>query len=91
MSVTEDTVLSFARGHRLQQDRVRDLWLVQAPEKAFIIEGAAPHILDLVDGEQTVGTIIEKLAEQFSAPREVISTDVLALLSDLTEKGVLRA
>ncbi|GAP23289.1 pyrroloquinoline quinone biosynthesis peptide chaperone PqqD [Gluconobacter japonicus] len=91
MSVTEDTVLSFARGHRLQQDRVRDLWLVQAPEKAFIIEGAAPHILGLVDGERTVGTIIEVLTEQFSAPREVISTDVLALLSDLTEKGVLRA
>ncbi|UMM09480.1 pyrroloquinoline quinone biosynthesis peptide chaperone PqqD [Gluconobacter frateurii] len=91
MSVTEDTVLSFARGHRLQQDRIRDLWLVQAPEKAFIIEGAAPHILGLVDGERTVSSIIEMLTGQFSAPREVISADVLALLSDLTEKGVLRA
>ncbi|GBR12355.1 pyrroloquinoline quinone biosynthesis peptide chaperone PqqD [Gluconobacter frateurii] len=91
MSVTEDTVLSFARGHRLQQDLVRDLWLVQAPEKAFIIEGAAPHILGLVDGERTVSSIIETLTGQFSAPREVISADVLALLSDLTEKGVLRA
>ncbi|MBS1037890.1 pyrroloquinoline quinone biosynthesis peptide chaperone PqqD [Gluconobacter cerinus] len=91
MSVTEETVLSFARGHRLQHDRVRDVWLVQAPEKAFIIEGAAPHILGLVDGELAVGSIVEKLTEQFSAPREVISADVLALLSDLTEKGVLRA
>jgi len=91
MSVTEDTVLSFARTHRVQQVRVRDLWLVQSHEKAFIIEGAAPHILGLVDGERTVSSIIEMLTGQFSAPREVISADVLALLSDLTEKGVLRA
>lgn len=87
--VTEETVLSFARGHRLQHDRVRDLWIVQAPEKAFVIEGAAPHILRLLDGERSVGGIIQQLEEQFSAPREVIVKDVLALLSELTEKNVL--
>ena len=91
MSVTDENVLSFTRGHRLQHDRVRDIWLIQAPEKAFIAEETAPHILRLIDGKTSVGTIIKRLAEQFSAPPEVIGTDVHALLSDLTEKGVLRA
>lgn len=87
--VTEGTVLSFARGHRLQYDRVRDVWIVQAPEKAFVVEGAAPHILRLLDGKRSVGDIIQQLAIEFSAPREVIAKDVLALLSELTEKNVL--
>ena len=87
--VAEESVLSFARGHRLQHDRVRDLWIVQAPEKAFVIEGSAPHILRLLDGERSVGDIVQQLANEFSAPREVIAKDVLALLSELTEKNVL--
>lgn len=91
MTVTEETVPGFARGHRLQHDRVRDVWVVQAPEKAFIVEGAAPQILALVDGERSVAAMIETLTEQFSAAREVISADVFALLLELAEKGVLRA
>ena len=87
--IVEETVLSFARGHRLQHDRVRDVWIVQAPEKAFVIEGAAPHILRLLDGKRSVGDIIQQLAQEFSAPREVIAKDVLTLLSELTEKNVL--
>ncbi|EHH68111.1 pyrroloquinoline quinone biosynthesis peptide chaperone PqqD [Gluconobacter morbifer] len=89
--VTESSVLAFARGYRLQHDRVRDVWLIQAPEKAFVTEGTAPHILRLVDGERSVGSLIDELARRFSAPREIIASDVLALLSDLTAKGVLRA
>ncbi len=88
--IAEETVLFFARGHRLQHDRVRDLWIVQAPEKAFVIEGAAPHILRLLDGKRSVGDIIQQLANEFSAPREVIAKDVLALFSELTEKNVLQ-
>ncbi|MBF0864859.1 MAG: pyrroloquinoline quinone biosynthesis peptide chaperone PqqD [Gluconobacter potus] len=87
--IVEEMVLSFARGHRLQHDRVRDVWIVQAPEKAFVIEGAAPHILRLLDGKRSVGDIIQQLAQEFSAPREVIAKDVLTLLSELTEKNVL--
>ncbi|QQX92024.1 pyrroloquinoline quinone biosynthesis peptide chaperone PqqD [Gluconobacter sphaericus] len=87
--VVDGAALSFARGHRLQHDRVRGVWIVQAPEKAFVVEGAAPHILRLLDGKRSVGDIIQQLAIEFSAPREVIAKDVLALLSELTEKNVL--
>lgn len=82
---------SLARGYRLQHDKVRDLWLIQAPEKALILEGAAPEILRLVDGTHSIATIIETLAARYDAPRELIAQDVLTLLNDLTDKGALRA
>ncbi|QDH16866.1 pyrroloquinoline quinone biosynthesis peptide chaperone PqqD [Swingsia samuiensis] len=91
MSLSSKSILKFKRGHRLQHDRVRDIWLIQAPEKAFIVEGAAPHILHLIDGERDIESIVKKLSEDFSAPSDVISRDVYALLSDLAEKGVLYA
>ncbi|GBR44556.1 pyrroloquinoline quinone biosynthesis peptide chaperone PqqD [Neokomagataea thailandica] len=84
-------VPSLARGYRLQHDKVRDLWLIQAPEKALILEGAAPEILRLVDGERSIATIIDTLSVRYDAPRDLITNDVLTLLNDLTEKRALRA
>ncbi|GAB6855586.1 pyrroloquinoline quinone biosynthesis peptide chaperone PqqD [Asaia astilbis] len=91
MSVSEDSILKFTRGHRLQHDRVRDVWLIQAPEKAFIADPVAAAILQLVDGARSLGTIIETLAETYQAPRDVIATDVQTLLTSLIDQRVLSA
>jgi pyrroloquinoline quinone biosynthesis protein D len=47
--------------------------------------------LKLVDGERPVDAIIDDLAVRFAAPRPVIATDVMAMLQDLADKGVVRA
>lgn len=88
-SVTETAVPRFARGTRLQYDRVREVWFIQAPERAFHADPIAAEILQLVDGTRTLGAIIDQLAQKFAAPRAVIAHDVLAMVAELTEKQVL--
>lgn len=88
--LTEDDCPGFSRGYRLQHDRVREQWVIQAPERALLADPIAVAILQELDGQTSIGTVIDRLAERYEAPREQIATDVLALLSDLTEKRILR-
>jgi pyrroloquinoline quinone biosynthesis protein D len=87
--LAETAIPRFARGHRLQHDRVRAQWVIQAPERAFVADPVAASVLQLVDGERDIAAIIDRLAAEFASPRAVIATDVLAMLSDLASRGVL--
>ncbi|GBR53918.1 pyrrolo-quinoline quinone synthesis protein PqqD [Neokomagataea thailandica NBRC 106555] len=89
--INPERVPTLARGYRLQHDKVRNLWLIQAPERALVLEGAAPEIMKLVDGSRTANTIIETLVAQYDAPHDLIAQDVYTLFADLTQKGALRA
>ncbi|GAA4503072.1 pyrroloquinoline quinone biosynthesis peptide chaperone PqqD [Gluconacetobacter tumulicola] len=89
--VAEESVVRFLRGTRLQHDRVRDQWVIQAPERAFIADPIAAEILRLVDGTRPVAAIIDILAERFAAPRPVIAHDVLEMIASLTQRQVLTA
>lgn len=88
-TMSENTVPRFARGTRLQYDRVREVWFIQAPERAFHADPIAAEVLQLVDGARSLGTVIDLLAEKFAAPRTVIAHDVLAMVAELAEKQVL--
>jgi pyrroloquinoline quinone biosynthesis protein D len=79
----------FARGVKFRMDTVRDAWVVLAPERLFLPDEHAVEVLKLVDGQRSVQGIADLLAERFAAPVEVISGDVVAMLQDLTGKGVL--
>lgn len=80
----------FTRGYRLQHDTVRQQWIIQAPERALVADPIAGEILQRVDNTRSVTEIVDRLCEQFDASRETITHDVLTLLSDLVEKGILR-
>ncbi len=85
-----DTAPAFNRGFRIRHDAVRDAWIMLAPERLFQLDGPAVEVLKLVDGARTVPQIIDALAVQFAAPREVIAGDVEAMLRDLADKGAIR-
>ena len=63
--------------------------MVLAPERAFVPDDTALEVLKLVDGARSVGAIADALAARFDAPREVIEADVLEMLRDLAERGVV--
>ena len=88
---SESSIIRFARGTRLKYDRVREVWFVQAPERAFHADPIAVEVLQLINGTRNVGDILELLCQKFSAPQDIIARDVLALLQDLTTKQVLLA
>ena len=87
--VAGDSRVGFAPHVRFREDRVRARWVVLSPEKLFVPDEQAVEILRLVDGERAVDAIIDDLAGRFAAPREVIAGDVVAMLQDLADKGVL--
>jgi pyrroloquinoline quinone biosynthesis protein D len=81
----------FARGVRLREDKARGRWVVLAPERAFVPDDTALEVLKLVDGARSVREISDALAARFNAPREVIEADVVEMLRDLAERGVVAA
>ena len=43
--IAETTVPRLVRGTRLQHDKVRDRWIVQAPERLFVLDAIALEIV----------------------------------------------
>lgn len=86
----ETAIPAYAPGVRMREDKVRGGWVVLAPERLFMPDEHAVEILKLVDGARTVGDIVDDLAARYDAPRDLIATDVLAMLQDLTIKGAIR-
>jgi pyrroloquinoline quinone biosynthesis protein D len=80
-----------ARGMRLQFDKQREQWIVQAPERVFVLDAIAHEILQRCTGETTVTAIVDDLAAKFNAPRDLIARDVNALLQSFADKGVMTA
>jgi pyrroloquinoline quinone biosynthesis protein D len=89
-SIAGSTVLDFAPHVRFRFDDRRKAWIVLAPERLLLPDKQAVAILQLIDGKRGVDAIIDELAGQFDAPRNVIAGDVLPMLQDLVDKKVLR-
>ncbi len=90
MSYDPDTVPRLATGMKFRHDAVRDAWVVLGPERLFLPDEHAVAVLRLVDGQRSVGAIVEALAAQYAAPAEVIASDVWEMLSDLSGRGAIR-
>jgi pyrroloquinoline quinone biosynthesis protein D len=89
--VTDETAIpTLAAGVKFRFDTVRQAWIILAPERLFLPDEQAVAVLNLVDGARTLGAIIDDLTARFDAPRDVIAGDVVAMLEDLADKGVLR-
>lgn len=74
---------------RLQHDRPRDRWVVQAPERLFVLDESGLAVLQRCDGRRTLAAIAEELAAEFEAmPAEVLA-DIRELLQELADKGVI--
>jgi pyrroloquinoline quinone biosynthesis protein D len=87
--VGEGSVPRLVRGTRLQFDKHRDRWIVQAPERLFVLDAIAVEILQRCDGAASVSAIVDDLAAKFTAPREQILQDVQNMLQDFADKGVM--
>ena len=88
--VEGEAVLRFAPHAKFRFDEVRQAWIVLAPERLLLPDEQAVEILQMVDGERTVDSIIDELVRRYEAPRDVIAGDVVKMLRDLLDKKVLR-
>ncbi len=89
--VEADTKPVLPRHIKLRHDAGRDAWVLLAPERVFTPDPIAVEVLKLCDGDRTVRDIAAELAAEYQAPQETILTDVVAMLQDLADKGVVKS
>lgn len=88
--IVGSAVLRFAPHVRFRFDETRQAWVVLAPERLLLPDEQAVEILQLIDGERGVESVIDELVRRYEALREVISGDVVKMLQDLVDKKVLQ-
>jgi pyrroloquinoline quinone biosynthesis protein D len=84
--IPDDAKPRLPRGVRLREDKVRDRWVLLAPERIVKVNPIAVEILKLCDGSRSLGEIVSGLAERFKADPARVGGDVRALLASLQEK-----
>ena len=77
------------RGVRLHWDRVRETWVLLAPERAITLDQVGHAILSEVDGSRSFGEITAELAAKYNAPQEQIAKDSAGFLGALRERRFL--
>jgi pyrroloquinoline quinone biosynthesis protein D len=75
---------------KLRHDAGRGRWIILAPERVFDPDETAVEVLKLCDGARTVADIAGVLAKEYNAPVGEISADIVAMLQDLADKGVVK-
>jgi pyrroloquinoline quinone biosynthesis protein D len=76
---------------KLRHDTARDRWTILAPERVFSPDAIAVAVLKLCDGNRSVETIAAELAQTYNAPQPRILADIVPMLQDLADKGVVSA
>lgn len=79
----------FAPHMRFKFDARRDRWVILAPERMLLPDDIAVEVLQRCTGKTQVAEIVDEFTTLFEAPRDEISTDVISVLQDLADKGVL--
>lgn len=75
---------------KLRHDAGRGRWILLAPERVLTPDDTAVAVLKLCDGQKTVEDIVQALAKEYSAPADVIRSDVIELLQGLADKGYIK-
>jgi pyrroloquinoline quinone biosynthesis protein D len=76
---------------KMRHDAGRNRWIILAPERVFDPDETAVAVLKLCDGQRSVNDIATILSQEYQAPIEEITNDIVAMLQDLSDKGVVKA
>ncbi len=83
------SIPALPRGVRLHFDKVRDAWVLLAPERAVTLDAIGHAILSEVDGARSFGQITATLAEKYNAPQDQIIADSNGFLTALANRRFL--
>lgn len=89
--VTETTRPQMPKHVKMRHDPGRGRWIILAPERVFNPDDVAVSVLKLCDGQNSVKDIAASLAAEYQAPIDVITADIVAMIQDLADKGVIDA
>ena len=84
--IPDDARPRLPRGGRLREDRVRERWVLLAPERVVKLNPIAVEVLKLCDGSRSLAEIVAGLAARFNADPARVGADVRALIASLQDK-----
>ncbi|VVT06177.1 Coenzyme PQQ synthesis protein D [Roseovarius sp. EC-HK134] len=87
--MTPNSIPHLPRGVRLHYDRVREDWVLLAPERAVRLDPIGHAILSRVDGVQSFGALTADLAATYNAPLDDVTRDSAEFLQGLAERRFL--
>lgn len=87
MSLLETAIPALSPHVVVRFDAAREQWIMNAPERVLLLDDQGVAILNKLNGDDTLATIMDDLALAYDAPRAAIANDVTEFLSDLIEKG----
>lgn len=83
------SIPALPRGVRLHFDKIRDTWVLLAPERAVTLDAIGHAVLSEVDGRRSFAEITASLAEKYSAPQAQIAEDSEGFLTALRNRRFL--
>lgn len=86
IAISDTAIPRIPRGVRLSQDRVRNRWVLLAPERILELDEIAQAVLLLCDGVHDVAGISTELAKTYHAETAEIMIDVKEMLGGLVAK-----
>lgn len=89
MTLTSTDIVVMPRGVRIHHDKVRDAWVLLAPERAISLDPIGHAILTAIDGERDFGGLTSHLAAKYEAPVEQISDDCAEFITSLVDRRIL--
>lgn len=87
--LTPESRPRLARSARLREDKARGQWTILAPERVFVLDLVAVSVLQQCDGVRDCRGIAAELARSFEADAGLILADIVPMLQDLSDKGVV--
>ena len=88
--LSPDSRVALARHARLRFDTVRGRWTLLVPEKVMMPDDICVEILQLCDGTTSIEGVTRTLEAKYVAEPGVIAREVLVLLQDLADRGLLK-
>jgi hypothetical protein len=88
-SVTLSTVLRRRSDVRYRRIEGEAVVLRQSAAEVLVLNEVGASVLDLADGERSVGEWIEALRGEYDADLETLARDVLTFAGELEEAGML--
>src|SRR5581483_3430562 len=86
ITVSETSRPKLPRHTRLKFDETRQVWVILAPERVLAPDEIVVEVLHFCDGVRSVAEMVDQLAAKYAAPREAISSDVIAMLAEVTHR-----
>ena len=90
LNLKENDIPKLPRHAKLRYDEARKKWIINAPERVFELDEIAAEVMQLVDGESSIISIVDILVKKFEgASKDIVKKDVLSMLQPLAEKGFI--